>query len=487
MNIKLITTTFILSLCLIFGFEETSYSLNKASPNNIAELEILKYLPKHNKTLFISNSKSTKIISDIKKIYKTKDRDDLILIKNSILAYLGINLGTNKLEDIYNNEITITTYDNKEQNIDDILIVFKIKEKKDIDDILNLTNKIDEPNKLIKIFRENKLNYLNYIYRTNDNYILTSSSKTLLLDALKSRNINNKEASQIIYFRELLKNFKNENNILFTKDLKANKILNNQNYLSSKDDYIVTLFNKEDKNIILKSYLINNKKNIDTSSYQNIIKETILDKNNYQIIIYNDFLNSINYFNLNSFEKAFLKELNEKLKQNLLLLVSDNNWLIIFDKNNINNTSLVDTKILKDFNHYSIDNNNFVYTIFTKNILTKEEEIVKEDIYNKIFSAESDKLTFVSNRLINDVEINLVLTEFLDYQKKSYTNYFLDKKIILKNPHHIEYPNTSYLQDMNYFLKDNIYIYPTKFKAIIRQSIPELMPIYYSETNLEIS
>ena len=34
--------------------------------------------------------------------------------------------------------------------------------KQAIDDILNLTNKIDEPDKLIKIFRENKLSYLKY-------------------------------------------------------------------------------------------------------------------------------------------------------------------------------------------------------------------------------------------------------------------------------------------------------------------------------------
>lgn len=56
------------------------------------------------------------------------------MIKNSILAYLGIDLGTNKLKDIYNNKLAITNYDNKE---------------KDIDDILNLTNKIDKQDKLI--------------------------------------------------------------------------------------------------------------------------------------------------------------------------------------------------------------------------------------------------------------------------------------------------------------------------------------------------
>ena len=90
MNIKYLTVITIISLCFIFGFEEISYSLNKVSQNNISELEILKYLPKDNKTFFISNAKSSKITHDVRKNFETKDQDKLILIKNSIFAYLGI-------------------------------------------------------------------------------------------------------------------------------------------------------------------------------------------------------------------------------------------------------------------------------------------------------------------------------------------------------------------------------------------------------------
>ena len=198
MNIKYLTVITILFLCCIFGFEETSYSLNKVSQNDISELKILKYLPKDNKTFFISNTKSSKITNAIRTNFETTNQDELVLVKNSILAYLGVDLGTNKLEDIYNNELAITTHDNKEKEIDDILIIFKIKENKDIDDILNLPNKIDEPDKLIKIFRENKLNYLKYIYRTNDNYIITSSNKNLINDALQSINIDKKIGGEYI-------------------------------------------------------------------------------------------------------------------------------------------------------------------------------------------------------------------------------------------------------------------------------------------------
>jgi len=57
------------------------------------------------------------------------------------------------------------------------LIIFKIKLEKTIDDLLNLPNKIDQIDEIISINRENKINFLNYIYRTNDNYIIASSDK----------------------------------------------------------------------------------------------------------------------------------------------------------------------------------------------------------------------------------------------------------------------------------------------------------------------
>ena len=295
MNIKYLTVVTTLFLCCILGFEEISYSYNKVSQDNISELNILKYLPKDNKTLFISNTKSSKITNVIRKTFKTVNQDELDLIKNSILAYLGIDLGTNKLEDIYNNELVITTYDNKEKDKDDTLIIFKIKEKKDIDDILNLANKIDEPDKLLSIFRENKLNYLKYIYRTNDNYIITSSNKTLILEALQSININKNIEKKYISFKEVLNNFKNEHNIFLTNNFKTNELLNNKNYPLKKEDYLVTLFSFKNTDLILKSYLINNNKSSDIISYKNMEILNILSKRNYQISIYNNLLDSNKY------------------------------------------------------------------------------------------------------------------------------------------------------------------------------------------------
>ncbi len=481
MNIKYLTVITILFLCCIFGFEETSYSLNKVSQNDISELKILKYLPQDNKTFFITNTKSSKITNAVRTNFETTNQDELVLVKNSILAYLGIDLGTNKLEDIYNNELAITTYDNKEKEIDDILIIFKIKENKDIDDILNLPNKIDEPDKLIKIFRENKLNYLKYIYRTNDNYVITSSNKSLILDALKSINIE----KNYIFFKEVLNNFKNEHNIFLTNNFKTNELLNKQNYSLRKDDFLVTLFDFKDKEIILKSYL-NNNKSSNNISYKNIGIVDILDKTNYQIAIYNNLLDSNKYLDnieINSFEKDLIKEIINNLKQNILFLSSDNNWLLIYDKNNF---SIERIKLVEDFNKNSLENNNKIYTMYSKDVLKKEENTIKQSNYKKIFLVQTDNLNFISNTLVNEADIDLISNEFFSLRGDSYAKYFLNKKLNLRNPYSFQTKNFPYLENINYFFKNIINLSIIEFKAIIKQSIPESTPFYYAETNFKI-
>jgi len=76
------------------------------------------------------------------------------------------------------------------------LIVFKIKPEKTIDDLLNLPNKIDQIDEIISINRENKINFLNCIYRTDDNYIIASSDKKLIKNSIiSSKNFKKKKIS----------------------------------------------------------------------------------------------------------------------------------------------------------------------------------------------------------------------------------------------------------------------------------------------------
>jgi len=156
MRLRVVAIIILLSLLLFFGFKKVSANKNKEQSTNTEQLNILKYVPENNKLLFISNLDSLNIVNNNEKGKNPKNQDNFVLIKDSILDYLGIDLGNNKLEDIYNNELIISTYDNNEKLKDDILMVFKIKPEKNLDDILHLNNKIDQPNEIIPIYRENK-------------------------------------------------------------------------------------------------------------------------------------------------------------------------------------------------------------------------------------------------------------------------------------------------------------------------------------------
>ena len=143
-------------------------------------------------------------------------------------------------------------------------------------------------------------------------------------------------------------------------------------------------------------------------------------------------------------------------------------------------------KLLKDFNKNSLENNNNIYTMYSKDILEKEENTIKQSNYKKIFLVETDNLNFISNTLVNEADIDLISNEFFSLRGDSHAKYFLNKKLNLRNPYYIQTKNFSYLENINYFFKNIINLSITEFKAIIKQSIPETAPFYYAETNLKI-
>ena len=195
MKLRVVAIIILLSLLLFFGFKKNSANKNKEQSTNIEQLHILRYIPKNNKLLFISNLDGFHIVINNEKDKNSTNQDDLVLIKDSILDYLGIDIGNNKFEDIYNNELLILFFENNKKLKDDILIIFKIKPEKTIDDLVNLPNKIDQIDEIISINRENKINFLNYIYRTEDNYIIASSDKKLIQNSINS--INNFKEKKI--------------------------------------------------------------------------------------------------------------------------------------------------------------------------------------------------------------------------------------------------------------------------------------------------
>ena len=159
MKLRVIAIILLLSLLLFFGFKKISTIKNQEQSTNIEQLNILKYIPEKKKLLFISNLNSFDFVNNNEKDKNPKDQDNFCLIKDSIFDYLGIDLGNNKLEDIYDNELIISTFENNKKLKDDILLVFKIKPEKTIDDLLNLPNQIDQVDELISIYRENKIKH----------------------------------------------------------------------------------------------------------------------------------------------------------------------------------------------------------------------------------------------------------------------------------------------------------------------------------------
>ena len=100
MKLRVVAIIILLSLLLFFGFKKVSPNKNKEQSTNIEQLSIIKYVPENNKLLFISNLDIFNIVRNNENDKNPTNKDNFALIQDSILDYLGIDLGNNKLEDI---------------------------------------------------------------------------------------------------------------------------------------------------------------------------------------------------------------------------------------------------------------------------------------------------------------------------------------------------------------------------------------------------
>ena len=485
MKLRVVAIILLLSLLLFFGFKKVSANKNKEQSTNIEQLNILKYIPENNKLLFISNLDSFNIVNNNEKDKNPKNQDNFVLIQDSILDYLGIDLGNNKLEDIYNNELIIATFENNKKLKDDILIVFKIKPEKTIDDLLNLPNKIDQIDEIISINRENKINFLNFIYRTEDNYIIASSDKKLIKNSINSS--NDFKEKKFKYEGELF-GLKNEKNILFTNKFWESIFFDKEIFTENKEDIIATTFDFKNKHLILKSYLLNNKKNIDIFTYDKLINKKNNNEYYPEISIFSDIKNFDKYLKplINDFEKSFFEEFNQKTNQNILILNSSKDWLITFEKNTEDQINLSDMKKLKDFNKYTLKQNEDIYSIYSKDILEEKNDVIQQLTYENIYSVESGDLQIISNYLIDDKKLETISKNFFNLKSNKDKSAFLYAKVDLQgtNSKKIEY--FSDLKDLNFFIRNILKISNEESLEIVKQSIPEKNPILFKETTLNI-
>jgi len=475
----------LLSLLLFFGFKKVSPNKNKKQSTNIEQLNILRYIPKNNKLLFISNLDSFHIVNDNEKNKNSTIQDDFVLIKDSILNYLGIDLGNNKLEDIYNNELIISFFENNKKLKDDILIIFKIKPEKKIDDLLNLPNKIDQIDKIISINRENKINFLNYIYRTDDNYIIASSDKKLIKNSINSSNDFREKKFQ--YQGELF-GLKNQKNILFTKKFGESIFFDKEIFTNKNEDIVATTFDLKNKHLILKSYLLNNKKNIDILAYDKFINKENTNKDNPEVSIFTEFKNFEIYLKpfVNNFELSFFEDFDENTNQNILILNSKKDWLFTFEKNTENQFDLSAWKKLKDFNKYTLKQNEDIYSIYSKDILEEKNDAIKQLTFENIYSIESGGLQFISNFLIDSKKLETISKKFFNLKSYKDKSTFLYAKVDIKDKNSNKISYLSDFKDLNFLIRNILKISNEESLEIIRQNIPEKNPILYTETILKI-
>jgi len=485
MKLRLAAIIILLSLLLFFGFKKVYANKNKEQSTNIEQLSIIKYIPEKNKSLFISNLDSFNIVDNNEKDKNPTNKDNFFLIKDSILDYLGIDLGNNKLEDIYNNELIISTFENNKKLEDDILIVFKIKPEKTIDDLLNLPNKIDQIDEIISINRENKLNFLNYIYRTDDNYIIASSDKKLIKNSINSS--NNFKKNKFQYEGELF-GLKNQKNILFTKKFGESIFFDKEIFTNKNEDIVATTFDLKNKHLILKSYLLNNKKNIDILAYDKFINKENTHKDNPQVSIFTEIKNFEKYLKpfINNFEQSFFEDFNQNTNQNILILNSKKDWLFTFEKNTENQFDLSALKKLKDFNKYTLKQNEDIYSMYSKDILEEKNDSIKQLTFENIYSIESGGLQFISNFLIDSKKLEAISKKFFQLISNKDKSAFLYAKVDTKdkNSNKIEYLYN--FEDLHFLIRNILKISNEESLEIISQSIPEKNPILYTEKSLKI-
>jgi len=485
MKLRVVAIILLLSLLLFFGFKKVSANKNKEQSTNIEQLNILRYIPENNKLLFISNSDSFHIVNNNGNDKNSTNQDDFVLIKDSILDYLGIDLGNNKLADIYNNELIISFFENNKNLKDDILIVFKIKPEKTIDDVLNLPNKIDQIDEIISINRENKISFLNYIYQTDDNYIIASSDKELIKNSINSSNDFNEKKFQ--YEGELL-GLKNQKNILFTKKFGESIFFDKEILTNKNEDIVATTFDLKNKHLILKSYLLNHKKNIDILTYDKFINTENTNKDNPLVSIFTENKNFEKYLKpfINNFELSFIEDFNQKTNQNILILNSKKDWLFIFEKNTENQFDLSALKKLKGFNKYTLKQNEDIYSIYSKDILEEKNDAIKQLTFENIYSIESEGLQFISNFLIDSKKLETISEKFFNLKSYKDKSTFLYAKVDIKDENFNKIRYLPDLKDLNFLIRNILKISNDEYLEIISQSIPEKNPILYTEISFKM-
>ena len=473
-NLIIIILTFLFVILLLNIFTKRIEKNN----SDITNMQILNYVPSNYDLTILSNSTNNNINRYLNKNISEKKRDEINVIKNSIISYLGFNL-QEKIDNIYDNEFALTFFVDKTNKID-ILLIFKLKENKDINNIINIGEELNKSDQIIELKRPGKLNYISHIFRTKDNYIIASSKKKLIDSSLQSNN------SKDILSRNLIPNNVNLNDIKLLSISKYINPKNNSNSQTQTINKLITIVNSEDKKIKIRSFSANTNE-INTKILNNQIDNVkdIIFTNKYSTHWQN-----INFLYNEINQKDFIESISQELNEQLLFITNNNDWVLCF-KNKIPYKILIDQfDSLSKYKREDLNIENIHYSIYTNDSLKIKDNNVIYEKGNPIFSLKDEENTYISNNfddLLNIAEKTSLADQYLQTNNEieSY-KYIINDTYFIKNINKkqlIKYYKS--LKNLQYFINTELFTFEDTY-INIKQTIPDLVEKVYLESTIKI-
>ena len=469
-------------LCIfIFTFYVSEAKANNLNNSEIKSNKISKFIPENNELLFYSNYKNNQINTFIKQNFSNYEIQKINMIKNGLISFFGFDIKDN-FNDIFDGEFVLSTF-KKTNKKREILIIFKTKNEIDLNQILNIEDNNFKINQLVEISRPKTLNLITHIIQINDNYIICASNKDLINESLRA--VNNNKVTKIReekfkYYETILNNKK-----LFLYTNKHFYDLINIRQFNFKNINYLTQFYLEKNKLLLKSFSINNNNNnklLNEYNFDTQENEDIMLFTN-DINIYKDFLNSSVK---NQIYKELFKDISQIIQEKIFINIKTNNWVIGFKKP-INSFSINQLTSLNDFHQDKFKNNNYTYTIFSKNNLNFLDQKIIYKAERPIFVYESNNFTFLSNdlsELLNTLD-PLILDNILEAES---SNLILDDKLIIRDFNNQRYDDfLNIFNLLNYFTADGLSLRLDTLESKITQKIPETIPSIQLQTYINLS
>ena len=477
-NFKKILTTVLLCI-FIFTFYISEAKSNNLNNSEIKSNKISTFIPDNNELLFYSNYKNNQINKFIKQKFSNKEIKKINMIKNGLISFFGFDIKDN-LNDLFDGEFVLSTFKkiNKKR---EVLIILKTKNEIDLNKILNIKDNNYNVNELIEISRPKTLNLITHIIQTNDNFIICASNKDLIDESLRA--INNNKLTKIReekfkYYQTILNNKKL---FLFTNKQFYDWV--NIRPFNFKNINYLTQFYLENNKLVLNSFSLNNNDKFLNNNNLNIQEKDGIILFANDINIYKDFLNSAVK---NQFYKELFKDISQIIKEKIFIKIKTNNWVIGF-KRPINNFSIDQLTSLNDFHQDKFKNNNYTYTIYSKNNLKFLDQKIIYNSERPIFVYESNNFTFLSNDLSELLNTSdpLILDNIL--QAKT-SEFILDDNLIIRDFNNRIYDDFLNIFDsLNYFTADGLSLSLDTLESKTIQKIPETIPSIQLKTYIKFS